>query len=176
MPISSLERVPARASTPGTRRNLSFLALCVAAFVVPPIAWARPQDAPPQQVGQVEGVVRDPAGAPITGASVLLQPEGGSTPLEVQTNAAGAFVFFQIRAGMYTLKVQKPGFRDAADNSIKLAPAEKKHCDFVLRSAEAPDSSSSKAPSSSSTAIELDDRPNFTVAGITDSTGSGGHG
>src|ERR1700722_15894100 len=155
MPISSVERVPARASTPGTRRNLGFLALCVAAFVVPPMASARPQDAPPQQVGQMEGVVGDAAGAPITGASVLLQQQGG-TPLEVKTNSAGAFVFFQIRAGMYTVKVQKPGFRDAADNSIKLAPAEKKHCDFVLRSAEAPDSSSSKAPSSSSTAIELD--------------------
>ncbi len=136
---------------------------------------ARAQDLTPPTAAQVEGIVRDPAGKAAAGVSVHLQETGSAKSADAQTDTDGRFVFLAVRAGTYTLKLEKPGFHDAVLDSIKLSPAEKKHCDFVLArlTASAPPTSDS---SSSPSAIALDDRPNFTVAGVTDSTGSGGHG
>jgi tetratricopeptide (TPR) repeat protein len=152
----------------------SRLTLLLAALMSLSTSSARAQDAAPLQAAQVEGTVRDSAGKAVAGASVHLQEQGRSTPAETKTNSDGAFVFLAVRPGTYTVKLEKSGFRDAIEESIKLAPAEKKRCDFVLRTSA--ESAPSSTPSSSPAAIELDDRPNFTVAGITDSTGAGGHG
>jgi tetratricopeptide (TPR) repeat protein len=174
----------------------SGLAFLLAAFVSLSLSPAPGQDSTPQQEAEVEGTVRDSAGRAVAGASVLLQREDQSKVAETKTDAGGAFTFLAVRAGTYTVKTERSGSRDAIESSIHLVPAEKKHCDLVFRGAEdssassassarsAPSpsssSSSSSSPSStastSSSAIELDDRPNFIVAGITDSTGSGGHG
>jgi tetratricopeptide (TPR) repeat protein len=152
------------------------MALLLAALMSLPMYSALGQDASPLQTAQVEGIVHDSAGNAVAGATVRLQEEGRSNPAETKTNAYGAFVFLAVRAGTYTVKLEKSGFHDAIEESIKLAPAEKKHCDFVLRTAAESSALSSTAPLSSPAAIELDDKPNFTVAGITDSTGAGGHG
>jgi tetratricopeptide (TPR) repeat protein len=156
--------------------NWSRLALLFAAMLSLPMLPALAQGAPPQQGAQVEGIVRDSTGKPVAEASVRLQEEGRSNSAETKTNADGAFVFLAVSAGTYSVRLEKSGFRDAIEDSIKLAAAEKKHYDFVLRTSEVSAPLSSTASSSSLAAIQLDDRPNFTVAGITDSTGAGGHG
>ena len=112
---------------------------------------------------QVVGIVRDSAGKAVAGVTVHLREERRSDSLEASTNSDGTFAFSALNAGGYTVTLQKPGFRDVND-SINLAAAETKHCDTVLRAADA------------SSAVQLDDRPNFTVAGVTDTAGSGGHG
>jgi tetratricopeptide (TPR) repeat protein len=153
------------------------LALLLAAFTSLPLSPGWAQESTQQQEARVEGIVRDSAGAAVAGASVLLLGEdrskGGETAAETKTDAGGAFVFLVVRAGRYTVKVEGSGARDAIESSINLVPGEKKHCDLVFRGAG---ESSSTSASNASSAIELDDRPNFMVAGITDSTGSGGHG
>jgi tetratricopeptide (TPR) repeat protein len=174
----------------------SGLAFLLAAFVSLPLSPAPGQDSTPQQDGQVEGTVRDSAGKAVGGVSVLLQRKDQSKVAETKTDAGGAFTFLAVRAGTYMVKVGRPGSRDAIESSIHLVPAEKKHCDLVFRGAGESSTSSASVSSSSSSsyasspsssvpsstaptassAIELDDRPNFIVAGITDSTGSGGHG
>ena len=141
------------------------------------MAPAPGQDSSRQPAAQVEGTVHDSAGKPIVGGAVLLEEQGRSHHPETKTDAAGAFSFSAVPAGTYTVKVKKSGFRDGIEDSIKLSPAEKKHCEFILQTSVASSSSPASTMALSSTAgIELDDRPNFTVAGITDSTGSGGHG
>lgn len=127
-----------------------------------------------QEGARIEGIVRDAAGKPVAGASVRLLEESGSSFVESQTNAEGIFSFLAVRAGTYSVKLEKSGFRDLIEKSIKLDPAEKKHCEFVLQAFTA--TTASSTASSSLSAIELDDRPSFTVAGITDSTAGGGHG
>ena len=130
---------------------------------------------PQPQEARVEGVVRDSRRNPVEGATVLLQGDGLTSSARTQTTADGTFVFVSLRPATYGLKVQKAGFKDASEDAIKLAPTEVKRCELVLRT-EAESSASPKGAGPSSAGIELDDRPNFTVAGITDSTGSGGHG
>ena len=132
------------------------------------------QEASQQEGAQIEGIVRDAVGKPVAGASVRLLEESGPSSVESQTNEEGIFSFRTVRAGTYSVKLGKTGFRDLIEKSIKLDPAEKKHCDFVLQASTT--TAASSTTSSSSSAIELDDRPSFTVAGITDSTAGGGHG
>jgi tetratricopeptide (TPR) repeat protein len=106
---------------------------------------------------------------------VFLLGDSQSSSARTQTNADGTFVFLSVSAGSYAVKVEKSGFHDAVEDSIKLASTETRRCEFVLRTLSEPSPSPTGTPNSSS-GIELDDRPNFTVAGIADSTGSGGHG
>ena len=151
-----------------TDRHLRFLAVLLAPLVSFVVELTPAQETPQSLVAEVDGIIRDSAGKPVMGVSVLLSKEDAS-PTETTTDAAGAFSFYAVAAGTYRVTAKKSGFRDAIEDSIKLSPAEKKHCQFVLQSS----GGSSSFPAAG---IELDDRPNFTVAGITDSTGSGGHG
>ena len=155
--------------------NRSCLCLMLLCFpllnLLTPAALA--QEASQREGAQIEGTVRDAVGKPVAGASVRLLEESGPSSVESQTNAEGIFSFRAVRAGMYSVKLEKSGFRDLVEKSIKLDPAEKKHCDFVL---QAPTTTASSIASSALSVIELDDRPSFTVAGITDSTAGGGHG
>ena len=136
------------------------------------VAFASTLVAAQDPVAQIDGWVRDSTGKPVVGVSVFLQPQGDSNFVQSRTDEAGVFRFAAVAAGNYALKLQKAGYQDAIEDSIRLSPSEKRHCDFVLQISKA---TAASADRSLRTSIELDDRPNFTVAGITDSTGSGGH-
>jgi tetratricopeptide (TPR) repeat protein len=123
-------------------------------------------------IAQIDGLVRDSTGKPVADVSVFLQQQGDSSSVQSRTDPAGVFRFAAVAAGNYTLKLQKAGYQEAIEDSVRLSPSEKRHCEFVLQLSKATASSADRSPA---TTIELDDRPNFTVAGITDSTGSGGH-
>lgn len=151
--------------------NLPF-ALCMISLAGFLTISARAQNSVSPQAAQIEGVVRDSAGNPVVGASVTLHDEGGSNSAATASNEQGAFIFSIVPAGTYVLTLKKAGYRDSSEPAIKLAVAEKKHFDFVLLSVEP---SAPVLPFSAS-ALELDDRPTFTLSGVTDSTGSGGHG
>ena len=152
-----------------TDHHLRFLAVLLALLVSFVVELTPAQETPQSPVAEVDGIIRDSAGKPIVGVSVLLSQGEGSSSTETKTDGAGAFSFSAVAAGTYRVTANKSGFRGAMEDAIKLSPAEKKHCEFVLQA-----SGGSSSPLAAG--IELDDRPNFTVAGITDSTGSGGHG
>jgi tetratricopeptide (TPR) repeat protein len=125
-----------------------------------------------EPIAQIDGLVRDSTGKPIVGVLVFLQPQGDSHLVQSRTDEGGVFRFAAVAAGNYTLKLKKAGYQDAIEDSIRLSPSENRHCEFVLQISKA---TASSADRSLATSFQLDDRPNFTVAGITDSTGSGGH-
>lgn len=156
-------------------RRVICVVFLLAALLSLPISPALAQDALLRDA-QIEGSVRDSAGKAVVGAFVRLQEKSGTNSAETKTDAHGEFAFSALSAGTYSVKLEKSGFRGASEDSIKVGPAEKKHCKFVLRTPEESSALSSAAASSASSAIQLDDRPNFTVAGVTDSSGSGGHG
>jgi len=82
-------------------------------------------------------------------------------------------------AGVFTVKAQKTGWRDAVRDGLVLSAIEKKQVNLVLETmgvfSAAPPISSQSSPSEPD-AMEFQDKPNFTVAGITDWTAAGGHG
>ncbi|MGB8494194.1 MAG: tetratricopeptide repeat protein [Candidatus Acidiferrum sp.] len=124
----------------------------------------------------VEGTVRDSAGEPVTGASVVLEEKSGGRRLETKTDAEGKFSFTVRHAGMYTATVEKAGFDKCVTNPMPLlSVGQKRQIDLRLQTATAAQLSSSSAATSSG-AMEFKDEPSFTVAGVTDWSGAGGHG
>ena len=122
----------------------------------------------------IAGTVRDSAGAPIDGASVTLECKGQG-PTELKTNTEGDFVFSALPAGAYAVRVERAGFRAAVAGSLVLSAGEQKHLHLVLESRGAVQPGSSSTPPASGV-LEFDEKPSFTIAGITDWSGSGGHG
>ena len=121
------------------------------------------------------GTVRDAAGAPIDRASVILESKGQSVA-ELKTSSDGNFTLSIPAAGSYSVKVQKAGFHTETVKQLLFSRGERKHLDLVLQRLAAEQGGSSKASLGSAEAIEFDEKPNFTIAGITDWSGAGGHG
>ena len=119
-----------------------------------------------RDVIMIEGMVRNSTGEPIGNASVVLEEKDQPKPTETTTNTDGAFVFTPEHPGIFKITAKKSGFRDAVVEGLALSPGEKKRVNLVLENPGAAHSS----------AMEFDDEPNFTVAGVTDYTAAGGHG
>src|SRR5262245_37188814 len=60
-----------------------------------------------------EGVVKDPAGAPLAGVEVQLTGAGGWRQPRTRTDVAGKFVFPNLAPGTYTVTAHLKGFADA---------------------------------------------------------------
>jgi tetratricopeptide (TPR) repeat protein len=144
--------------------------------VLPLAAVAQQTDAQHRHGVTIQGNVLNTAGKSVGNASVWLKQEGTLKHVETKTNAAGAFAFTALPPGRYLLSAEKSGQRGHATVVIASSAGDRKSIDLILE--VAPDSRSDpKAPSSSPTeAMEFSDKPNFTIAGVTDWTAVGGHG
>lgn len=60
---------------------------------------------------RVTGVVIDPSGAVIPDATVTLTREGTSVTFTTQTTSTGTYVFDSVQVGIYTVSVEKQGFK-----------------------------------------------------------------
>jgi tetratricopeptide (TPR) repeat protein len=149
----------------------ALLCLSVATQAQTPPAESRP-------VIVVSGTVRNSAGNPVADASVFFEEKATAASVETKTKADGTFSFLATRPGTYTVRAEKVGMRAPASASLLLSLGEKKQLDLVLESSPASQSSSPTAKRSATTsaAMEFDDKPSFTVAGVTDWTNVGGHG
>ncbi len=124
----------------------------------------------PAAMATLQGTVWDSSHHPIGGASVRLQAKDALI-LAVQTDSSGAYVFSALPEGSYILCAQKAGYDRATSSSIVLAPQEAKTLDLTLRVLDqGADKKSAQARP------DFFDEPNFTVAGVTDTTSLGGHG
>ena len=115
----------------------------------------------------VEGTVRDAAGKPAEGASVILAAKDGGEPVKTKTGARGEFRFVARQPGAYWLRAERAGAESSAGISIELVGGEQKRVALVL---------GKRATDASAAGIEFADNPSFTVAGVNDGTDVGGHG
>jgi TonB family protein len=83
--------------------------LAMAAAPAPPAAPVEEQAA----AGAIAGIVTDPSGSRIPGASVHLRSSDGSQEQTIAANSAGEFTFTAIPTATYDLEVQVPGFKVA---------------------------------------------------------------
>ncbi len=96
--------------------------------------------------------------------------------METKTSAIGAFIFSSLQPGRYLLSAEKSGSRSSATEVIASSRGDQQKVDLVLEDLRGNPSDSSAASSSSIQAMTFADKPNFTVAGVTDWTAVGGHG
>ena len=134
---------------------------------------------PQQATFTVEGTVRSVAGEAVPDAVVLLEGKEHSNLAEAKTKADGTFVLSAFGSGTFTLRAEKSGWHKSASTLQVLTAGDKKRVDLVLEPLPAAHPDSSGASSTSKTpplAMEFDDKPNFTVAGVTDWNNAGMHG
>ncbi len=136
-------------------------------------------------LGTIEGYVRDPRGKPVASASVSLLPARGAGATAMfarltHTDSAGAYRFAAVRPGAYSLRAEMSGYGEAVVGPLTLATKETKKIDLVLAApkGDEPRNSSGTRPAAKADAQapEFYDEPQFTVAGVTQATNSGGHG
>jgi tetratricopeptide (TPR) repeat protein len=145
----------------------------VAVLASAPTVFALPQAPSRKQAAiTLEGTVHNSAGAVVADASVVLLPQDHSTTFTTKTKTDGTFLFSGLVAGVYAVTSEKSEWGKATAESLTLSPGEKKFIDLVLRTTEA---TNVKSPSATSAEMEFSDRPNFTVAGVTDWNNVGLH-
>jgi tetratricopeptide (TPR) repeat protein len=155
---------------------LLFSAAATLLFCTSLTASAQAPAVEPRPAITVAGTVRDSAGKAVADASVFFEEKATAASVETKTKADGTFSFLTLRPGTYTVKAEKVGMRASASASLLLSAGQKKQIDLVLESLQANQSPSPTAKSASTTAMEFDDKPSFTIAGVTDWTNVGGHG
>ncbi len=73
-----------------------------------------------QTLGEITGVVSDQTGATVAGATVTATNLGTTAARTTSTNEAGNYSFPALAPGMYTLRVEKTGFKTVSRPNIEL--------------------------------------------------------
>lgn len=74
-----------------------------------------------QETASISGVVSDPTGAAVNGASVTLTNSESHATRQNQSTGAGSYSFLQLRPGVYELSVEKTGFQRLVHKGLTLA-------------------------------------------------------
>jgi tetratricopeptide (TPR) repeat protein len=138
------------------------LAVCVLSILLPLSLQA-------QESAKLHGTVRDSHGNPVAGATVQLHANDPALSQAIPTDSQGNFSFSALRGGVYVLRAGGTGYSDGEIPSLFLGPQETKTVDLTLQPARTSASSPAQKPA-------FFDQPQFTVAGVTDTTNLGGHG
>lgn len=114
----------------------------------------------------LRGRITDSRGRPIAGAGVYLKSHDEN--LSARTDSHGKYVLSFSGSGTYTGRAEASGYEPASLGPFSFAEKQSKTLDITLRAKGSEQDRSSKAP-------EFFDQPQFTIAGVTDTTNLGGH-
>jgi len=169
-----------------TRIYVAGCVLAVMAAIAPVRAQSREPASAATGQATLQGRVRDSTGTPVANAALFLQIATGeqtrTAPAQItHTDMAGTYRFAALQEGVYTLRAEMNGYGEAIVGPVSLGQQETKDIDLTLISAKA-STSQSVPPVKPATGKpgeqtpEFFDEPQFTVAGVTQATNSGGHG
>src|SRR5262249_11162425 len=92
-----------------------------------PLAWSQ------EVTANITGLVTDPSGAPIVGATATATDTQRGTNFSATTNSAGIYSISRIPIGTYRVKVQQNGFQSAVQADINLDLNQTARLDFQLK-------------------------------------------
>lgn len=140
-------------------------------FVILLLPAAIAQQVSPKHLGgaHIQGTVISVDGKPVGEAVVSLEKKGSRDIVETKTSATGGFEFSSLSSGNYRLSAEKSGLHSRSADVMASAGKSSEKVSLVLHGSES-------APASGAQAMEFTDKPNFTIAGVTDWTAVGGHG
>jgi tetratricopeptide (TPR) repeat protein len=124
-----------------------------------------------QELASLRGTIRDSQGKPVAEAAVQLRAKDATETQTAQTDSRGNYSFNALQGGTYILRAEMPGYGDAEVPALFFSPKETKDVDLTLLPAK-----TSASQLASGSKLEFFDQPQFTVAGVTDTTSLGGHG
>jgi hypothetical protein len=85
----------------------------------------------------IVGDVQDPASAAVPDARVSITSQETGLKRETTTDDSGRFNFPQLKPGIYTVKVEAPGFESQQDDAVQAALGQKQTIDLSLKLAQA---------------------------------------
>lgn len=89
-----------------------------------------------QTTGVIEGLVRDPAGLPVSGAAVSLRETGTGAARSVQSDVRGRYLAAALAPGNYRVTIKASGFRAAEQTDAALSAGRTLRVDFALQIGE----------------------------------------
>src|SRR5437868_12703159 len=101
------------------------LALLLASSTLSSLVWA-------QNTGSISGVVTDPTGAVVQGATITATNQGSNATRAVATNSSGFYSVTNLVPGSYTVSVEKAGFRPVKFANTPLSVAQALSLDAKL--------------------------------------------
>jgi len=104
------------------------------AFLMLTVACLVPVKAPAQgeTTSAIVGQVRDATNAILPGAIVTITNPGTGLRRSAKTDDSGRFNFPQLKPGIYSVKVEAPGFEPRQNNNVVSALGQKQTVDFTL--------------------------------------------
>ena len=106
--------------------KLSFAIFLLTALLCPNL-WAQ------KDTGNIVGIVRDPSGAVVSGAKVILRDVDRGTSFVTTTNDSGEYFAGPLRIGRYTISVEKEGFKTAVAEPTELKVQDRLAVDITLQ-------------------------------------------
>jgi tetratricopeptide (TPR) repeat protein len=161
-PLCAVSRQLRSASLPS--RGMAALII----LILIPLLCARPLLA--QGTASLRGTVRNSQGKPVAGVTLHLQLKDSPQTQAAHTDQEGKYIVRSLSGGVYLLRAEMAGYGDAEIPVVFVAPNEAKNLDLTLPAAKTESHSASARPP------QFFDEPQFTVAGVTDTTSLGGHG
>lgn len=126
--------------------------------------------------GSLAGLVTDPNGAAIPGASLTAKNEATGTEIKAASSEAGLYVFTSLPTGVYTITVEKAGFKKVSRTTLEVRIAQRLDLDFKLEvgdvqqtvsvTAEAPLLETSTAERGSNISVKMMDNLPLFAGGI----------
>jgi hypothetical protein len=101
------------------RRSVLFGVVVCLLTVIGPAAFSQ------SVTGQISGVVVDPAGAVVPGATVQLIHDLSQNARQFTTESTGSFIFTGLVPGTYSLRVSRAGFKTYDQRAIPVAAQER---------------------------------------------------
>src|SRR5579872_6504166 len=83
--------------------------------------------------GTISGTVRDSSGAVIPNAQVTVTNTATNTSVSLPSNEAGEFTAPNLQVGVYTVRVEKEGFRQAVLTGLTVNAASSVRADATLQ-------------------------------------------
>ena len=82
--------------------------------------------------GTLLGTVKDQSGGVLPGATVTVTHEGQGFSLSTVTREDGTFIITPVRTGVYTVRVEFPGFRNTERRGVGVSIQQNAVVDFAL--------------------------------------------
>jgi len=86
-----------------------------------------------QVSAKLSGVITDPSGAAVTGATVTGKSLDTGIARTASTDSNGRYTFFALPVGLYEVRVTKDGFAEGIRSGIRLAVGQDASADLTLR-------------------------------------------
>src|SRR5260370_4198366 len=103
---------------------LAVLALLLGAISCASVLVVAASASAEKVTGLITGTVTDPSGAAVPGATVTVVNERTSATRSATTNEQGSFSFPELDPGVYTLTVNKTGFKKLTERNVELHVAD----------------------------------------------------